>query len=276
MSRILITGANGFLGRNLCKDFSDAGFEVFAWLRSNDIKDIGTFRPEYVVHCAGEVHNEQKMIESNIILTENVLKQVSGYHYRPSLKRFIYLGSSSEYGRMTVPSSETDIPNPTSMYEATKTSGAMIAQAYGKKCNFKVSIVRPYSIFGEFESPDRFIPTIYRSAKNGEVVKIYDGAHDFLYVKDFVEAVRAIITANEPSDIVNIGSGICTSNGLLVQTFEAAFGKSISKQLVQSRIRDYDSDYWCANISYLKRTYGWSPRFSLEQGLKDYIRICGT
>lgn len=270
MSRVLITGANGFLGRNLCRRFKERGHEVFCWLRGDTVSSIGKFQPEYVIHCAGEIYNETLMIDSNISLTESILKQVSGYH-RTKLKRFIYLGSSSEYGRMLRPSSETDVPNPSNMYEATKTAGALITQAYGKKNDFKTSIVRPYSIFGEFEPPHRFIPTLYISSKAGLLVKIYSGAHDFLYVEDFVNAVELVTFADLPSDIVNVGSGVSVSNELLVETFEKALGRSISRERVSETLRDYDSDFWCANISYAKHTYGWSPKFTLEEGLVAYI-----
>ena len=275
MSRVLITGANGFLGRNLCRRFKERGHEVFGWIRGDSEYSIGKFQPEYVIHCAGEIYNETLMIDSNISLTESVLKQVSGYH-RTKLKRFIYLGSSSEYGRMLRPSSETDVPNPSNMYEATKTAGSLITQAYGKKNDFKTSIVRPYSIFGEFEAPHRFIPTLYRSSQAGLLVKIYSGAHDFLYVEDFVNAVELVTFADLPSDIVNVGSGVSVSNELLVETFEKALGRTISRERVSETLRDYDSDFWCANISYAKRAYGWSPKFTLEDGLKAYINSYKT
>lgn len=267
MPKILITGANGFLGKNLCEKFEGLGCKVFCWTRKNKLAEISAFDPEYVIHAAAELYDESLMFKSNVVLTEDILFQLT---WCKSLKKFIYIGSSSEYGRKSTPSKETDVLVPTTLYEATKGCGTLLSLAYGRKHGIPVSVVRPYSIYGQHEAEKRFIPTVFRCFEKGETLKVYDGAHDFLHVDDFCDGVSTVLYKDWiGNDIVNLGSGHCVSNAQLVEAFSVSIGR-VKWEPVRDKLREFDTDFWCADIGYAKREYQWEPSVSLTHGLKRY------
>ncbi len=268
--RILVTGSTGFLGINLVKKLSFLGHEVFPWKRESSYVEMFDFNPEYVVHGAAEIYDEGKMFVANVINTHLLLKMLQGCK---ALNKIVYFGSSSEYGRLSRPSKETDRINPETMYEATKGCGTLLVQANCLKTNIPATIVRPYSIYGPFEKEHRFIPTIWNKFVNKQTLTIFPGAHDFLYVDDFVDGVAKILfSENEGVDIVNLGGGKCISNIEVVDTFEQIVGVNLKKDISLKTLHEYDSNFWCANISYALEKYNWSPQISLEQGLQKYIQ----
>ena len=265
--KILITGANGFLGRNLCEKFERLGYEVFRWTRKHRVAEISSFNPDYVIHAAAELYNESLMFMSNVVLTEAVLFQLQ---WCKSLKKFIYIGSSSEYGRKSVPSKETDVLVPTTLYEATKGCGTLLSLAHGCKHEIPVSVVRPYSIYGQYEAEKRFIPTIFRYHAAGQKLTVYEGSHDFLHVDDFCEGVKLVLFKDSSgNDIVNLGGGQCISNQYLVDTFKMCIG-DVKSASSPDKLREFDTNFWCADIEYAKREYNWEPTVSLTRGLKMY------
>ena len=155
--RVLITGAKGFIGSSLV-DYYQNKMEVIQYYRGYDVNDIANIRPEYIIHCAAEIYDKEKMFESNVILTYQMLEAARKVS---NLKHFIYIGSSSEYGRKSNPMKESDVLEPDSIYEGTKACGSMLTRAYGKTYGIQTSIVRPFSVYGPKEPPHRFLPKLY-------------------------------------------------------------------------------------------------------------------
>lgn len=261
--RVAITGSSGFLGQHFLER---VGGNRYLYNKGGLISNIIEYSPDYIYHFAAEIYNESEMFESNIILTQELLEAA---RLIPNLKAFIYVGSSSEYGRKNHPMSETDYLDPTTMYEATKGAGTLLCQAYARSKGVPVVIARPFSLYGEHEPKHRFIPTIISSIKNGEKLRVSPGVHDFIHVDDFIDGLLMLAEDPKPGEIYNFGTGVQTSNLELVHLIEKIMDKVANREMI-SVLHAYDSDSWVADIKKAS-LLGWKPR-SLEEGLTKVIK----
>jgi nucleoside-diphosphate-sugar epimerase len=266
--KVVITGHTGFLGKNLMERFSKENTEFLLIGRSYDkIDQIKDFNPDFIFHFGAEIYDDSVMIESNILLTYKILEAIKNIDF----KAFIYCGSSSEYGAKKNPMKENDILEPRTMYEATKGSCTLLCQAYAKKYNKPIAIVRPFSVYGRYEKEHRFIPTLFRKFQNRESIRISPGNHDFIHVDDFTDGV--LLVANSKFDkikgqIINLGTGVQYTNLELFEAFTEIFGYEIEKEVTVDLMRPFDSDNWVANIDKAKQMYNFSPKYDLLKGLK--------
>lgn len=269
--KVLITGANGFVGSSLA-EYLENDFEVITFTRENDINEIIQIEPQYIVHCAAEVYNHNLMFESNVILTHKLLEIAKDL---PSLKHFIYIGSSSEYGRKANPISEKDVLEPDSMYEGTKACGTMLTRVYGKTYGFMTAIVRPFSLYGINEPQRKFIPRLYESFKNDSSIAISPGVHDWTHINDFVNGIRTVMLNNtESGGYYHFGTGKQYSNYEVFQKFCILLNKTIEHSVVEENkgSAGIDSESWVADIAKVSDAFGWTPEYTLDRGLEEYIK----
>lgn len=267
MVKILITG-NGFVSKNLQKNLID--HEIFVYDKKNNIEEINSFSPNIIFHTAAELCDSNKMFDSNVKLTYDLLECIKTINF----KSFIYIGSSSEYGKMDRPINEKDVINPRTIYEGTKGCGTLLCQSYARTYNKPIIIVRPFSLYGRFDVERKIIPTLYRCFTTEEKLKLVeDSVHDWLHIDDFIQGLLFLVFSklNTDTDIVNFGTGIQTSNLEIFNIFKKIFKKSIAYEKVLG-IRSYDSNTnWVCDTSYATFKYGFKCQYSLEKGLKQYI-----
>jgi len=262
--RTLVTGTTGYIGSNLFEAIK--GWKV-PFFRKDNLLDFESFAPEVIYHCAAEIYKEEEMFDSNIVLTHNLLQ----FAERVDAKAFIYVGSSSEYGRKAHPISEQDRLEPITIYEATKGCGSLLALS----SKVPVIVARPFSVFGKNEPLRRFIPLIYRAYKEKKILRVGPGVHDFIYIDDFVRGLTicadALLSGKTQKDIVNFGTGIQYSNIQVVRTFEEVVGERLNVEIVFDK-RSYDSDCWVCNPCHAREQYGFRTTTDLRKGLELYIK----
>lgn len=277
----LVTGGSGFVGKNLVGELIKKGHTVCQysnpfncpeqyWYSLYELLEKENF--DWIFHCAAELLEESIMFKSNVELTELLLKRSKRVNY----KAFIYVGSSSEFGRKGRPISEDDPLLPENIYEATKACGAMLCRAYAKEYDKPIMTIRPFSLYGKHEGRHRFIPTIYNNAVSCTPVKIYNGMHDFVYIKDFVRAMMMMAENPRPGDSLNIGTGTMISNNEVVNIFEPiiqnkfpSIGLEIKREYIDEKLRIYDSDYWVCDTSKAVKKYNFKCEYDLKKGLED-------
>lgn len=272
--KILITGSNGFIGKNLCDFYSDR-FNIIKAVKNDDVINLLHINnPDVIIHCAAEIYNNEAMFDSNIIYTKNILD----YCKDNKINKLIILGSSSEYGFKKEKMKESDQLEPRTMYEATKAACSVLSQGYASTYGIPTTIVRPFTIVGRYEKPHKFFPTLYRSWKLNKEIKLSNGVHDFVFIDDFLKALDCILNyKNENFDIINIGSGYQTDNYKIVKYFEDITGYKYNKTLV-NRLREFDSLNWLASTEKLKNKYGISIVNDIESylktGISNFIKDC--
>ncbi len=203
---------------------------------------------------------------TNILGTLNLLEAIKTIN----LQAFINTGTSSEYGYKQLPMKETDLLTPNSFYASSKASISLFCQVFAQQFNQPIITLRPFSIYGDWEEPTRFIPTVITSClKNKSIRLVSDNQRrDFLYVKDMTRAfLLAGLSSNCNGEIINVCSGKQYLITKTAQKIIKLIGNpvKIKKQAYPSR--RWDTNYWLGNRQKAKKLLNWEPKYSLEAGL---------
>ena len=294
--RVLVTGASGFVGANLVRRLLDDGHEVHALLRPGyqawrleDLRSrlcrhevqlldapalrevVADIGPHWVFHLAAyggypeQVQHEQ-MVKTNILGTMNLVEECT----RVGFEAFVNTGSSSEYGLKDHAPSETEALEPNSHYAVTKAAATLFCQHVGRTRGLPIVTLRLYSVFGPFEEPSRFVPSLVLRGLAASLPPLVspDTARDFVYVDDVVEAF--ILAANqphrEPGAIYNVGSGVQTTIGEAVALACRELGMTVRPQWGSMAPRTWDTTIWVANTGKIREVLGWHPQVSFAEG----------
>ena len=265
---VVITGIKGFIGSHLRKACKSIGYKVYGTTREdnigNTIKLLNSVKPALIFHTAAELSDESKMFATNTYLTQAILEYCK--LFKP--ERLIIFGSSSEYGRKQGPISETDLLEPETIYEGTKAAATLLARSYSLTYKIPTIVIRPFAIYGPGEKPERFIQILLRIP---EKIHLSEGVHDYVYIDDFISATLKIVAScKKQFDIVNIGSGVQTTNLEVVQAVERITRHSFI--IEKADAKPYDSSSWVCDTSYLRSEYDIQINTSLDYGLKSTIR----
>jgi nucleoside-diphosphate-sugar epimerase len=266
MIRCLLTGAQGFLARNISNKISNR-YTILNFQKPMDSKNL--ISPvDIIIHCAAEIHNAENMLESNILLTHTLLQKA----LKDKCKKFIYIGTSSEYGRIRRAATETDRINPSTLYEATKGCGTLLTQAFSRQYDLPGIIIRPYTIYGPYEKEQKLIPTIYNAyLKKIPIKLVKNPVHDWTFVEDFVAGIEKLLDSEYiPGDIINFGTGVQTTNLNVLHTMEDILGEIIPFTEIET-FRSYDSTFWKCDNRYAKAQYEICFNTNLRTGLEKYI-----
>jgi nucleoside-diphosphate-sugar epimerase len=247
--KIFITGSTGFVGSRLVKKLS--GHKITKYKRGDNFS--GSY--DLIYHLASELHDESKMYESNVLLTQKLVKAFPG-------TKIVYVGSSTEYGNTINLREEADVCKPVTLYALTKYLGTKIIQ------NKKNIILRPSLLYG-YTDKGFFIDTANK-IKKGQTVDLWEGSADWLHVEDLVGALIHFGFLDIPGQIINIGTGIKTTNSQIVSILERHFGKANINNIKGAYRSDF-SPMWIINV--LKASYfNWNASIDIERGIKKVIR----
>lgn len=266
---ILVHGAHGFVGSHLVKRLRADGHSVTTIGRAPYDIPWQTF--DALINCAAELTDESAMWESNVSLTHDLLKLM----HKGLCKRFVQIGSSSEYGRTVLPRAESTLCVPTNVYEATKLAATALCQGWAERYDLDICVSRPFSLYGTNDKPRKLIPTLYRSFIDHKTISLYPGSHDWLYIDDFVDALIRLLSAPRmvtKGQIFNFGTGVSSTNHEVVAALEEALGGKLSiASQTDGRFHAHDVDNWVADASKARTVLGWAPKHDLRSGIKEYV-----
>ena len=291
--RVLITGSEGFVGRNLKEYLERRGFEVIgldvrdgAEIRA-DITDLESLtksieehRFDAVIHLAA-IANIPKTLEDpytcykvNCFGTLNLLELSS----RRSVERFIYASSANVYGvPLELPVREETPPNPRTPYDYSKAVSEKFVESYHKHKGLPTVIFRAWKLFGEHDVPTTAIPRFITACLTGEPIELYNHGRDTTdptYIENYCQAVELALTKDEAvGEVFNVGTGNEISIRELAETIRRLTGANNEIKLLPPRtpaesqpMRSYPS------IKKIQETLGYKPTVTLEEGLKRTIQ----
>ena len=305
-NRILVTGADGFIGSHLTETLVRAGYNVRAFVQYNsfnswgwldycpeDIKgsfDVvaGDIRDSFSVMsamegCDGVLHlaaliaipysyqSPDSYIDTNVKGTLNVLQAAREL----GVTRLIHTSTSEVYGTAQyVPITESHPLVGQSPYSATKIAADQMAYAFHTSFGLPVMTVRPFNTYGPRQSARAVIPVIMTQIAAGKK-QIKLGAisptRDFNYVLDIVEGFIAALLSDEGlGDVVNLGSNFEISIGETVQLIAEVMGVEVEIITDEPRIRPANSEVerlWADNTK-AKELIGWKPSYAGKNGFK--------
>ena len=300
--RVLVTGAEGFIGSHLVDQLLSEGAEVRAlvhynpfgrwgWLqdRSDDVEILsGDVRDgervakavegtEVVFHLAALIgipysyDAPESYIQTNVMGTYNVLTACR----RAAVERMVQTSTSEVYGTaLRVPIDESHPLQPQSPYSASKIAGDMTALSFHHSFGLPVAVVRPFNTYGPRQSTRAIIATVLAQLFSGSD-EIRIGAtsptRDFNFVTDTARGFLAVAECDQAlGHVVNIGSGREISIGDLVELLVRISGKDAKVVSDAGRLRPAGSEVerlLCDNTR-AREWAGWKPEVDLEEGLR--------
>ena len=307
MRKVLVTGADGFIGSHLTEFLLSKGFKVRAlvqynsynnwgWIEevsphhnleviSGDIRDPNFVREiihgtEIVFHLAALIAIPYSYIAPDSYVDTNIMGTLNICQAARDLGGIKVLSTSTSevYGTARyVPIDEKHPKQPQSPYSATKISADAIALSFHNAFNLPVVIVRPFNTYGPRQSARAVIPTIITQlASNTRNVKLGDltPTRDLNYVKDICRGFHALANCEEAIGLeVNIASGSEISMKKLFELIRKLMNCDATIIAEDQRKRPKNSEVYrlLGDNSLIASLTGWHPEYSLEQGLKETI-----
>lgn len=307
--KILVTGADGFIGSHLTEALVEAGYDVrafvyynsfnsYGWLNtvSNEIKSKIEFFPgdirdpngvreamkgvKIVFHLAALIaipfsyHSPDSYIDTNVKGTLNIIQAARDN----DVKRVLVTSTSEVYGTAQfVPITELHAKQPQSPYSASKIGADAIADSFYRSFELPITIVRPFNTFGPRQSARAVIPTIISQLLNGaEEIKLGDitPTRDLLFVKDTVNGFIKIAQCDELiGHEVNIATQSEISVGDLAQHLINIINPNAKIITDSLRLRPEKSEVYrlFGSNEKLKSYTDWNQKFTLEEGLRETI-----
>lgn len=306
MSKVLITGADGFIGSHLTEALVRAGHDVRAFVLYNSFNSWG-----WLDHCAPEVrgkfdvfagdvrdphgvraamqgcdrvlhlaaliaipysyHSPDTYVDTNVKGTLNMVQAAREL----GVRRVIHTSTSEVYGTArSVPITEEHPLQGQSPYSATKIGADQLALSFHAAFGTPVVVLRPFNTYGPRQSARAVIPTIITQIASGQR-RIKLGAihptRDFNFVSDTVGGFMAALTQDAGvGEVINLGSDYEISIGDTAHLIAEAMGVEIELISDEQRLRPEGSEVerlWASNAK-AARLLDWSPAYAGREGLK--------
>ena len=306
--KVLITGAEGFIGSHLTERLLSLGAKVKAFVMYNsfnkwgwidtyksreknelnvicgDIREADLLKVilkdvDIVFHLAALIAipysyaSPSSYVKTNIEGTLNLLQIALD----SGVEKFIHTSTSEVYGTAKyVPIDEKHPLQGQSPYSASKIGADMIAESFHRSFDLPVTTVRPFNTYGPRQSARAIIPTLIVQMLKSDMIQLgsLHPIRDFTYVADTVESFIKSAEADEINgETINIGSANGISIGELAEKLRKMMKKEVTIESEQKRIRPSKSEVnkLICNNQKAKEMIGWQPKISLDEGLEKTV-----
>jgi len=309
--RVLITGANGFIGARLASRLAREGANVRGLVSPGsraehlpseviveraDIRDpdavnavVTQVAPQLIYHLAsygnhpahysgGIQDTITRISEINVLGTANLLGALAEVDF----ECLVNTGSAfAEYGPATQPMRETQRLAPDSYYGAAKAGATLLVSAFGARQRKNVVTLRPLYVYGPGEWELRFIPTVIARCLRGETLSLTSLSEkkNFVFIDDVVEAYLLAPRAGRPeAPIFNIGAESESTLGDVIRIVERCLGQDVTYVENAYTELQWPGECWAADIDLAAQVLGWRPSTTLEEGVQrtlEWMRETG-
>lgn len=300
--KVLITGANGFVGQHVVNIGRQHGADIHAFCRKKVSIDgakvwigdltkreevfsaVTKIKPDVILHLAASgvsygASTAPELLKENGVGLGNLLESLVSLGTAP---KTVIAGSGFEYAPLNRPLIETDILKPNTAYGVSKASATLLAGLYAKR--LPITILRLFSIYGPGEADSRLIPYIITKTLRGEPVDLTPGEQlrDYTYIEDVAEVFWRVLSSPPPTgemQIINIGSGEIVT----LKAFALKLNQILKQQGFKPEFnfgartyRDDEMMVYCPDISLMKSKLNLVPATDLNTGLRKMVEayIC--
>ena len=308
-SRILVTGAAGFIGFSLSKSllgdnceivgidnlnnyydpklkqdrlnylskYPNFTFKKIDILDKDSLKDIfDNFKPNKVVNLAAQagvrysIQNPYAYVDSNIVGFLNIIELCR----HNDVEGLIYASSSSVYGgNDKIPFSVEDrVDSPISLYAATKKTNELIAHTYSHLFNLNTTGLRFFTVYGPWGRPDMAMYLFTDKMLRNEPIEVFnhgDMKRDFTYIDDIVAGTKSAIDKNYKCEIFNLGNNKSEELMSVINILEQNIGKKA--QIIFKDMQPGDIRESFADINKTIDMLDYKPKTNVDIGIKKFI-----
>ena len=286
---VLVTGGTGFIGSHLTRTLVDSGASVVVLARSNkglkgalaakvrfvgaDVAgplNIALGSIDWVFHLAAVTdlvycrENPEIAFKINAHGVRNVLE----FSESAGAERFVYLSTLGVYGiPRYLPIDEQHPTFPIEPYAQSKLSGEKMAISFTSRRGMSISVARSFNAYGPGQNSNMVVPTIILQVLRNDIIELesLEATRDFVYISDIVAGLIRIAFQGCDREVYNLGSGMETSIGQLVNEISKLLDRRVTVKLKSGKVLRVPRSR--ADISKARRQLGWAPRVSLREGL---------
>lgn len=305
--RVLVTGADGFMGSHLAEKLISMGANVSVFVRGTSVNgttlynlkniesirtkikeiltgDIGSAdsisliaknKPQIIFHLAADAYvpnsfeHPIEVKETNLDGTLNVMRAAMNID---GLEQLVITSSSEIYGTCTGPIAEDHPLNPSSPYAASKVAADRFAFSFWNTYKLPVAIIRPFNTYGPRHTYD-VIPKFIKLALEGKPLTVHgsgEQTRDLTYIDDMINAFILMGT-----DKKAVGQAINFGTGVDVKILDVAkkikeYSNSKS-EIIHTPARTSEVGKLLCNYAKAKELFGWEPTIFIDEGLKKNI-----
>ena len=302
LSKILVTGANGFLGTHLLQFLNDLNLEVhtlgtekpligtyhsIAFNEQSKLKDlIRDVKPDAIFHLAGvsSAHELSKYYEINVVFATNIIEGVKewGNNNCPIL----LTGTSAEYGlieKSDLPIKETTFPRPYNHYGISKLAQTLMGLREAQN-GWPLIVVRPFNIIGPRMPDHLVIQSFIRQLIqiNQKIcppileVGNLSSLRDFVNVSDVVQAMWLLIQNPEAvGEVVNICSGVGTSIEKILSILLEVTQVKVEIRVDPNKVRSIETPVHFGSFEKLKNLTGFTPKSDIKSNMIQILKFEG-
>jgi UDP-glucuronate 4-epimerase len=260
---------------------------------------FGNHRFDCVLHLAAQagvrysIENPRAYVSANIDGFLSILEGCRAVHPR----HLVFASSSSVYGlsRSTPFSEHVSVDHPVSLYAATKRSNELMAHVYSHLFGVPSTGLRFFTVYGPWGRPDMAYYKFARAIMEGKPIDLYNSGdlkRDFTYIDDVIGGVESVLdhppspdlkwTADQPDlasssapfRIYNIGNNNAEPLASLVTELEKSLGKKANRRFLPMQPGDVFITE--ADVSDMKRDFGWRPSTALSEGVARFVQWFAT
>jgi NDP-hexose 4,6-dehydratase len=309
--KVLITGADGFIGSHLTERLLEYGSDITVFVRGSVLTtgheitlknlnnhkdkiniisgDIASYdiveqirkdKPEIIFHLAAEAYvnksftQPREVIDANVTGTVNILQACLTEEMKPAsfIERIVVTSSSEIYGTYNNKINETFVMNPSSPYGASKVAADRIAYSYFNTFNLPIAIIRPFNTYGPRHTYDA-PPKFMQLALVGKDITIYGTGEQSRDLMYVDDTVNGFLTMG--SHEKSIGEAVNFGTGIDTKIIDLA-KKIVEITNSKSKIihldpRPSEVKRLCCDNTKAKELFDWKPKFTLEEGLKQNL-----
>ena len=293
--RLLVTGGNGFVGKQLC--LLESAGKIPDWQLQIPVTDFDLLRPDSidatlqdecpdaVIHLAGQTfvpeafRDPQRTLEVNLLGTLNLLQALKRRGFSGT---FLYVSSGDVYGQVAeddLPVVESLAPRPRNPYAVSKVAAELLCQQWSYSEPWRIIVARPFNHIGPRQGEAFVIPSMAR-----QLVRVRQGlqpaqlevgdvdvTRDFLDVRDVLQAYLALLKHGRNGEIYNVCSGVEQRVRDLIMQMAKLAGVEVDLVQDASRMRLSEQRRVVGCSKKLQKETGWKPGTSITETLQSVL-----